>query len=312
MKESQLEAVTRAVLGHILDELEEGDDVASVLRQLSSPGRTLPRWILGKIEDASKAWQRESGVLELKHRDLFWAVRARREDPEGSDPRVFLEWGWDPETPERVMTTPEHAVQLGRDLLALYTDPETGELSIPVLKRRSDNEERWSWPTVPGMDPELLDEYWEAVGDKVAARVSDLNLWARLDKPKPVPRHDWEKVSEDGVAVCSSCGHWYYLDERRADYPTEVCPGPELRDPVAKNIRDFDPRRSTRLREAQRMDRLLALIQLNGGSDLERSWFSTMMQMSVNLLKEEDLARFKKERLSQPETSPAEVETEDA
>jgi len=292
--------------------------VAQVLRTAQKSGFSADELEAAKIEqleklrpliaEAEKAWQKEAISVVLNESSIYWQIEPRMDETKGDGPIVTLHWGWDEDSPPRVTSTANMAIDMAFEILGLFTKGETEQAA--KLEALDEQFERIVEPERE--NPKGLDmssdgfwkqfhedsaEFMEATGNKGGCSLLEVSVWTRLGKPAEVPKHEWVDYPEDNVKVCSACHHWFWTDDTHDDWPVGVCPGEPIDDDRIKSTDVEDPRRSPQLREAQRLQRLAAYMKHGGAKETEIEPVLDDMSRFVERLSSEEKSRYDKERV---------------
>lgn len=287
MNEPQEQYVLRRMIAAYLRELKPDDPVAE---RLADGEASEVRRLLERAKEAEDDWSKQHGIYVMRHADVYWKISAERIETELDGPLVRLSWGWFGDI--HVTTGGGDAFDLAVEILELFR--EDGD--DPVRPER---------PPWPEESPELSaffdefreisKEFMDCLGDpKGGCSYQEVGDWVRAGKPNPILAHVYEPFPEDGVAVCTTCGHWYHLDED--DFPSRACQGFPLTDERRRSVHVFDPRRTPALREAQRVDRLVELMRRGKATPSELELFVHQAETARARLDVADRARFDAER----------------
>lgn len=249
------------------------------------------------IAEASAAWSKESKVVAMRHNDVYWRVYPKLLMTENEGPLVRLEWGWgagiEGEESPSLTTSGEDAFDLAVGILAMFTDEE-GE------PRRPERPERHEMEQSPEMS-RFFEEFSKDANRLMpllggwSVSLQEIEAWRISGEPDPPLEHVYVEYPEDHVFVCSVCGHYYYTD--RDDCGTRVCAGKLLKGDGIQHIGKYDPRRSSELREAQRLDRLVTYLEKLEATEEETTPFRTSLEATLMTLTKEDRIRYNKDRV---------------
>lgn len=250
------------------------------------------------VDEHVEGWSTHNKVVAVRHDQFYWKLQPTLIKTEGDGLVVKFEWGWgagiEGEHCPSVTSMGEDAFDLALEILDLFTpDP------CRAPKRPSRPE-----PPEPDESPEFrrgMDAFHEgacalmkAMGDdNGGCSLLEVEAWIQAGRPDTPQPHQYEDFPEDGVRVCSVCGHWYRIDGD--DMPHRVCPGEPMR--CGSSIHVFDPRRSAELREAQRLDRLIRYMEKLDARGAELEPFQLQLQRVLPHLSDNDRARYDKERV---------------
>lgn len=287
--EPHIQAVVRRVMVASLSQLgnalsEEGKLLAARL-EACDPETILE--LRKHIDAAERAWSDEARVVAMRHEGVFWRLTPKVLEDDKNGTRVELRWGWDDEY--SVTTSGRDALDLARELLGSFMD-EYGKLREP-------REPAYDDPGRPNL--RFFDDFMENAGELMkvegwedGASLLETMTWVALDKPVPVPVHTFVDYPEDEVRVCSACGEWYRTTLGIQDQRTRVCLGEPNRSEEYQTIHIFDPRRSPTLREAQRLDRIVWVLDQVKATRAESAPFASALKEAIASLVPEDRKRF--------------------
>lgn len=279
--ESELQFIVRNAAADILGSLIDREHLALLLRE-GNP-ETLEA-LRVHIDVAEKAWSQRYRRVAMRDSQMYWGLTAERNDTPNDGTIVTMKWGW--ELDHTVQMTAEDAWDLAQEILALF--PE-GRVPMP---ERPINEtfERHSRAFMDAARPLMRH-------CKGGVSILDVRMWRASGSPNTPLRHMWESFPEDSVEICSVCGSYWRTDPAYDDHPHQVCSGKPTTDEIAQTIYRFDPRRSPNLRQAQRLDRLLAAMRMNGAIEVEMEPIRQHLEMVKSWLNGTDRERWENERV---------------
>lgn len=299
--EPLLQYVVRQIAADLLDQASPPVVVPQyfleLAKQLRDANPPLLEVVIERIEQAREAWSKEHNVVMVPPEGFYWCVKPERVDKPQEGPVVTLRWGF-PDAQGCVSMIGEDAFELAQDILALFENEE-GVPQRPEFPHEV-------YQTDPEFEPYF--EHFHAVtkelmskpGFESWASLECVTSWVRSGKPATPIRHEWVEYPDDRVTICSVCGRYYFSDDD--GLPSRVCQGAPLgQDDDFPNIHAFDPRRSPELREAQRLDRLAAVMSKCEATNAELEPILAAQQKALSELCDVDRVRYDRERVGLPE-----------
>lgn len=289
--ESELQFVVRHVVAEVLrTEREEADE--ALAERLASADLAALAELRTSIETVSRRWTHEHHLIAFHDEHMYWCLTPSREELPDDGTVVTLSWGMHDQ--RCVKMSGQDAIDMAVRLLKLFEQSD-GSFEDPTPPTTRDLSER---------SPEAVRffEHFNAVASELSARgldqgvsLMDAEAWVASGRPDVPLRHAWVAFPEDHVEVCSVCGHYFWTN--RDNWGSIVCWGKPLRDTSFQSTHEWDPRRSPALREAQRLDHIVDVLQKLFATDDERAPFLEHLSSEVTALDPADLARFEKERV---------------